>query len=461
MPIRTLIAALACALCTSAAHAQLRLPQLPLPQVPQLQQLQDPLRDSRRLLDRADAGDLRALRLERIAGLLRQHRAELEADPRGEPMVRGQILAWSPSAQGLAAAQAAGLAVDGEQVIDGGERMAVLRVPAGTATAAALAQLRMLDPDGAYDFNHVYMGSGAAGGNPAGAGTAAGAVAAAGAARAAAAAAGTAAAAGAGAGMDAAARGGAGARVGLVDGGVERGHEVFQDSSIVRWGCDGAAHPSQHGTAVAALMVGQSSRFKGVAPQAALYAADIYCDSATGGSAARVAAALGWMAREQVAVVNLSLVGPPNQILERVVAGMVRRGYLLVAAVGNDGPAAPPLYPASYPGVVGVSGVDKRGRPLPEAARGPQVMFAAPGSQMVSAAVGTPPYRVVRGTSFAAPIVAALLAGALPRPAPDAAREALAALARQAVGAAPGTQSNETGHGVLGAAFRTDPSAFQ
>jgi subtilisin family serine protease len=261
--------------------------------------------------------------------------------------------------------------------------------------------------------------------------------------------------------MDAAARGGAGKRVGLVDGGVERGHEVFQDASIVRWGCDGAAHPSQHGTAVAALMVGQSSRFKGVAPQAALYAADIYCDSATGGSAARVAAALGWMAREQVAVVNLSLVGPPNQILERVVAGMVRRGYLLVAAVGNDGPAAPPLYPASYPGVVGVSGVDKRGRPLPEAARGPQVMFAAPGSQMVSAAAGTPPYRVVRGTSFAAPIVAALLAGALPRPAPDAAREALAALARQAVGSTPGTDGSETGHGVLGAAFRTDPSAFQ
>jgi hypothetical protein len=458
MRIHLLISALACALCASAAHAQLRLPQLQLPQLPQLPQVQDPLRDAgRRLLDRADPGDLSALRLDRVAGLLKQHRAVLEPDPRGEPVVRGEILAWSPSAQGLAAAQTVGLAVHGEQVMDGGERMVVLRVTDGRSTAAALESLRALDPDGAYDFNHVYTGSGAepdGGRDATGTGTGA-AVSPASGAGAAARAAGAVGAAGTGA------SGGAGARVGLVDGGIERGHDVFGDASIVRWGCDGAAHPSPHGTAVAALMVGRSARFKGVAPQAALYAADIYCDDPAGGSAARVAAALGWMAREQVAVVNLSLVGPSNQILERVVAGMVRRGHVLVAAVGNDGPAAPPLYPASYPGVVGVSAVDKRGRPLPEAARGPQVMFAAPGSQMVSAAPGRPPYRVVRGTSFAAPIVAALLAGALPRPAPAAARDAVAALARQAAGGAAGTQNSETGYGVLGADFRTDPSAFQ
>lgn len=444
MRIRSLLATLACALCAGTAHAQLGLPQLQFPQLrqlPQLPQLQDPRETGRRLLDRTVPADVSALRLERVTSLLKQHRAVLEADPRGEPVVRGDILAWSPSAQGLAAALAGGFAMQSEQALADGERMVVLRVPDGLSTAAALEQLRARDPDGAYDFNHLYTGSGSA---PAAHIPPA-------------------------ASADAPTRGGnagssAGTRVGLVDGGVERGHDVFRDAAIMPWGCDGAAHPSAHGTAVAALMVGQSARFKGVAPHAALYAADIYCDSATGGSAARVAAALGWMAREQVAVVNLSLVGPPNQILERVVAGMVRRGHLLVAAVGNDGPAAPPLYPASYPGVVGVSGVDKRGRPLPEAARGPQVMFAAPGSQMVSAAMGRPPYRVVRGTSFAAPIVAALLAGALPRPAPAAAREALGALAKvakQAAGVASGTQSNDTGHGVLGADFRTDPSAFQ
>jgi subtilisin family serine protease len=167
----------------------------------------------------------------------------------------------------------------------------------------------------------------------------------------------------------------------------------------------------------------------GAAPGTRLFSADIYCDSPTGGSADKIAGALGWMARARVGVVNISLVGPPNALLERVVAAMVARGHLLVAAVGNDGPAAPPLYPASYPGVVGVTGVDRQGRPLPEAARGPQVMFAAPGSQMVSAAPGTPPYRQVRGTSFAAPIVAALLSKALPQPDRAAAARALALLA--------------------------------
>jgi subtilisin family serine protease len=235
---------------------------------------------------------------------------------------------------------------------------------------------------------------------------------------------------------------------------------VFRDAAIRRWGCADVPHPSAHGTAVAALMVGRSARFSGVAPDASLYAADIYCDSATGGSAEKIAGALAWLSREKVPVINLSLVGPANQALERVVAAMVGGGHLLVAAVGNDGPAAPPLYPASYPGVIGVSAVDRQGRALPEAARGPQVMFAAPGNNMVSAAPGAPPYRQVRGTSFAAPLVAAMLAGSMARPDKALAAAAVAALAKQARGDGS-TVSNETGYGVVGAAYRVDPSSFR
>jgi subtilisin family serine protease len=218
--------------------------------------------------------------------------------------------------------------------------------------------------------------------------------------------------------------------------------------------------PAPHGTAVAALMVGRSEHLRGAAPEASLYAADVYCGSPVGGAADRIAAALGWLDEQQVGVVNISLVGPSNALLARAVAAMQARGHLLVAAVGNDGPAAPPLYPASYPGVVGVTGVDRRGRPLPEAARGPQVKFAAPGSQMVSAAPGTPPYRQVRGTSFAAPIVAALLAQRLPRPDRAAAARAVDALAREA-GGGQAVANNETGYGIVGAGVRTDPSALR
>ncbi|MCS0583254.1 S8 family serine peptidase [Massilia pinisoli] len=404
----------------ASAHAQLGLPSLPLPGRIGPVGLDGLRRPVDRLLDRAPLPDLGSLRLDTVKQLLRNHPDQLEADPRGEPALRGEVLAWSPSEAALQAARDAGATVVSDDVLPGlGDRMVVLRLPAGASTAAMVEQLRAIDPDGSYDFNHVYTGSGAAGGVRAGDGPA--------------------------------------VRVGLVDSGVDGDHPVFEDAAITRWGCNGQAVPAPHGTAVAALMVGRSEHLHGAAPGASLYAADVYCGSPVGGAADRIAAALGWLDQQAVGVVNISLVGPSNALLARAVAAMQAHGHLLVAAVGNDGPAAPPLYPASYPGVVGVTGVDRRGKPLPEAARGPQVKFAAPGSQMVSAAPGTPPYRQVRGTSFAAPIVAALLAQRLPRPDRAAAARAVDALAREA-GHGQAVANDEVGYGIVGAAVRTDPA---
>ncbi|MFL6659094.1 MAG: S8 family serine peptidase [Massilia sp.] len=423
--------ALTIAAGSASAEAQLRLPSVNLPASQAIggfanDRLHDTASRLRALRELPIVSDVR---LDTVGKLLRQHGDVLEADPRGAPAVRREILAWSPSKAGLAAARAAGLTVLRETRLEGlDEVMLVLQVPEHASTAALLEQLRALDPEGSYDFNHIYTGSGAVGAPAAPSG-------------------------------DATARKGGAISVGLVDSGVDASHQVFQDAMIERWGCD-KPHPDQHGTAVAALMVGQGGDFRGVAPRASLFAADIYCDSGSGGSADKIAGALAWMAREKVGVINLSIVGPPNILLERVVGSMVKRGHLLVAAVGNDGPAAPPLYPASYPGVVGVSAVDKRGRVIPEAGRGPQVMFAAPGNNMVSAAVGDPAFRTVRGTSFASPIVAALLAVKLPYPDKALAAQAVSSLAKQARNE-PGVASNETGLGVVGLNFRNDPSSFR
>ncbi|WP_229451987.1 S8 family serine peptidase [Massilia niastensis] len=426
-------AVVALVLCAAgAANAQLRLPSLNLPQPLGQPGLDTLVRPAERLLDRAEPDELGALRLVQVAELLRRHPDVLEVDPRGEPVVRSEILATSPTPAVLRAAAGLGFQLIREQQFDDlGASLIVLRAPAGMKTAEALARLRSLDPQASFDFNHVYMSGasvpldgGATGSAPTGGVRAPGAV-------------------------------------GLIDSGVATGHPVFAEATIEEFGCGGTRHPAPHGTAVAALMVGRAERFRGAASGTRLYAADIYCDSPTGGSADKIAAALGWMSKHGVGVINLSLVGPANATLGRMVAAMVARGHLLVAAVGNDGPAAPPLYPASYPGVVGVSGVDRQGRPLPEAARGPQVMFAAPGSQMVSAAPGAPPYRQVRGTSFAAPIVAALLAQSLPQPDREASARALAALRRQAVRSDPASISNATGYGVVGASLRVDPARFR
>ena len=241
-----------------------------------------------------------------------------------------------------------------------------------------LPRLRQLDPSGVYDLEHIYLDGGATEGS-------------------------------ASAPQASANRQGRSAlRVGLIDSGVATSHPALRNAAIERFGCEGMAHPAPHGTAVASLLVGQDGDFKGVLPGAQLFAADVYCDAPDGGAVPALARALAWMARERVPVVNISLVGPPNALLERAVRAAQHAGLLIVAAVGNDGPQAPPLYPASFSNVIGVTGVDSRRRVLLEAGRGPQVLLSAPGSDMRGA---SPDGRYVRlrGTSFAAPWVAGLL----------------------------------------------------
>jgi subtilisin family serine protease len=230
---------------------------------------------------------------------------------------------------------------------------------------------------------------------------------------------------------------------------VDASHPVFKDVPMQHHGCAGTSVPDPHGTAVASLMVGRGVEFHGAAAGATLYAADVYCGQATGGSVDLIADALAWLVRERVPVINLSLVGPANAVLEAVVRSAVSRGHLLVAAVGNDGPAAPALYPASYPGVVGVTAVDAHGHALVEAARGPQVSFAAPGADM-SAACSPEGYCTVRGTSFAAPLVAGLLASELREPDVDGARAAITALARNARHTGSAQRDLVLGYGLVG-----------
>jgi subtilisin family serine protease len=203
-------------------------------------------------------------------------------------------------------------------------------------------------------------------------------------------------------------------------------------------------------------MIGRSVDFHGATPGSELYAADVYCGLPTGGAADAVADAFAWLARERVPVINVSLVGPPNVTIETVIRMVIARGHLVVAAVGNDGPAAPPLYPASYPGVVGVTAVDTHRRVLFEACRGPQVRFAAPGADM-SAAKSTQAFELVRGTSFAAPIVAGLLAAALKAPDPDAAAHAVDELAHRAIDLGDAGPDPVYGWGLVGADLAPEP----
>lgn len=393
------------------AQAQLRLPGVPLSAVPQKLQTLGTTADN----SLAQLADLRHLQISR---LLRANPHTVAPDPHGNPILRDELLAFAPSDAALNAALRLGFRVVREQSIaELGIHLVVLQPPRTLGLVKALRRLRESDPNGTYDFNHIYLSSGSSTAAPPTPTSAE-----AGAARAKAA--------------------GTASRVGLVDSGIELSHPVFRDTPIHTWGCANRPVASAHGTAVASLLVGQGPT--------ELYAADVYCGEPTGGAVDALVAAFAWLGQLKVAVINISLVGPDNATLAQIVSALISRGYLLVAAVGNDGPAAPPLYPASYPRVVGVTAVDAHRRVLIEAARGNQVMFAAKGSDMMAADMGGK-YGAVRGTSFAAPIVAALLAQALAVPDTEASEAAVQDLARHAIDLGPPGRDLTYGYGLVGA----------
>jgi hypothetical protein len=382
-------------------------------------------------LGAADPQQLREVRRLRIRELLRTNRAGLETDPRGAPIVRSEVVALSPATAALESARAEGFTVGRTRPLEGLDAtIVVLQAPAGMSTRRALQRLRQLDPGGVYDFNHVYLDSGVVAEGAAAEASPASAIA-------------------PGAAVP-------GVRVGLIDGGVQRSHPVFHDVTIHEHGCAGGNVPSAHGTAVASLLVGHAGHFSGVAVGAELYSADVYCGLGTGGAVDAVADAFAWMSREHVPVINISLVGPANGLLEQLVRLVTTRGHIVVAAVGNDGPGAPPLYPAAYPEVIAVTGVDSHRRVLIEACRGKHVDFAAPGADMAAAGLAAE-FALVRGTSFAAPIAAGLLARQLTAIDHARAEAARAALTSQAIDLGPKGPDKVYGNGLIGDSLRPSP----
>lgn len=372
-------------------------------------------------------------RQQQARALLDAHRDVIEPDNFGRPVVRGEILALAPSPEVLARAQRAGFRVRAsESLPELGVRSVLLLGPRGTSAVEALRRMRAMDPQGQYDFNHLYQAGGEVMGRLAKAPAAAPA------------------------GIATAPT--RGIRVGLVDGAVAADQPALSGARLVQKAfAPGGSRVTPHATAVASLIAGRRGSFRGAAPGATLFIADVYGTTPTGGSADAIARALGWLAQAGAPVINISLVGPPNILLEAAIKALIARGHLVVAAVGNDGPAAPPLYPAAYPGVVAVTGVDARRHILPEASRSPHVDFAAPGSDMAAAGIDGG-FVSVRGTSFAAPIAAGLLARFLETPDRAGAERALSALGREALDLGRRGPDPIFGRGLVGVELRTSPA---
>jgi len=169
---------------------------------------------------------------------------------------------------------------------------------------------------------------------------------------------------------------------------------------------DSVAFSSVHGTAVASLLAASIPNTSQVFNASVFYTRNSVSQGATLMS---LIEGINYLASQQVDAINMSLAGPHNPVLARVISQLDNNGIQIIAAVGNEGPASLPLYPAAYPETLGVTAVDESHAIYRWANQGDYVDFAALG---VSIDAAHPDGNTVRqtGTSMASPRVTALYA---------------------------------------------------
>ncbi|MGH3443372.1 MAG: S8 family serine peptidase [Nitriliruptorales bacterium] len=165
-----------------------------------------------------------------------------------------------------------------------------------------------------------------------------------------------------------------------------------------------------HGTMVAGIVAARSNNGIGVAGMCwrcqVMAVKVLGADGSGRGSTA--ARGIEWAVDNGADIVNMSFGSlDTSSALEAAVTYARDRGVVVVAAAGNA-PADEPVYPAAYPGVIGVAGTDEADELYPWSAYGEWVSLAAPGC------VGTTKvgdrYGDLCGTSAATPLVAGTLA---------------------------------------------------
>jgi subtilisin family serine protease len=160
---------------------------------------------------------------------------------------------------------------------------------------------------------------------------------------------------------------GKGVRIAVVDTGVDLDHpdlrgQIVRARSFVNRG-DQTFTTDIHGTAVAGLIAAAANNdigIVGVAPGAEIYAIKACWQQPPGAREAicnsyTLALAVDYAITQGVQVLNLSLAGPQDPILGRLIGQALAKGIVVVAADGGS-PARD--FPASYQGVIGILGSD-------------------------------------------------------------------------------------------------------
>jgi subtilisin family serine protease len=178
----------------------------------------------------------------------------------------------------------------------------------------------------------------------------------------------------------------------------------------------GKAAPEPPGTEIAGILVARA-KLTGVAPEAKLLSVRAF----SGGKAKpaqstslQLLKGINWAFDAGARIMNMSFAGPMDPLLERIIKAAAEKGVILVAAAGNEGPKAPPVYPAAYPDVIAVTATDEKDKLYAKANRGDYISVAAPGVDIIAPGLKGS-YALSSGTSMAAAHVSGVAALLLER----------------------------------------------
>lgn len=208
---------------------------------------------------------------------------------------------------------------------------------------------------------------------------------------------------------------GEGVSVAVIDSGIDTEHDELKGSVTDYYNALAtpmAAH--SHGTAIAALIAGHG-KLLGAAPKAKILA--IRAFDPKGGSAEGttfgILKGIEWSATKNARVINMSFAGPNDPAIRRNLDAAYKKGIVLVAAAGNEGPTSAPLYPAAYPNVIAVTATNAEDKLFAQSNRGRHIAVAAPGDQLLVAIPDG--YEVSSGTSYSAAGISGIVALMLER----------------------------------------------
>ena len=199
---------------------------------------------------------------------------------------------------------------------------------------------------------------------------------------------------------------GRGVRVAVVDSAIQADHpdlaqQLADRVNLVAGRADSA---ELHGTAVAGIIAARADNhvgIAGVAPLARILALRACWQAAAGETlctSLSLAQALSAAMERNAAIINLSLGGPSDRLIQRLVELALAHGIVVVAAVNRTTPDAG--FPAALPGVIAVSdGAPTQGTRA-VGAPGTDILTTLPGSR----------WGMVSGASYAAAHVSGLMA---------------------------------------------------